>query len=368
MLSRVGNPTLAKKAMDTVQESLVRTNLFALSVVLLLLVAWFKRSDTRYKNLVALGFVLLGAYDLISIDRFYYKRALFKPASFYRPDEAIQFIKKQEGSYRVASSLKIMHSEHMVPLALLANQGTYVTHLFPYFKIESLESIPRARVSLDYNSFFETHLSEFPPASSAAEVVHKLLAGQIDFWRLCNVRYVMTDGFLYGLSKAPVPVFQEFQKHPDLTLVATGSGVGGRKIAIFEVRDPLPRLALIPEEASHVLESEILEPKLLEEGYMHLRAAIDVSASSALVWNSRLDRNWKVQLDGERVHPFAVEGILTGISIPPGAHDLILEFDPDTRLMSLSRITLGTSILLAGACVSVSRVRKKRVGRKSVSI
>ena len=347
-LSRLGNAEFAKSAYHTTVGSSIRMTLFALLTVLLMVLAWFMRRNTVVLGLVGAGFIALGAYDLVSIDRFYYKAALIKPTEFYRQDGAIRFLKENASGYRVASSIKVMHSENMVPLALVANQGHYVTYLFPYFKVESMESTPRARVSGDYNQFFNKHLSGLPAAGSAGQLVQSLLNSQVDFWRMTNVKYVMTDGFMYGISRQPIPVFEIMRRHADLKLVHTTTGLGNRKIAIFEVKDIRPRFMFTDssgighQRTSNNGGSVTVE----EESLFRIKLSISVEEDSTLIWNSRFDEDWHIEVDGNPTTPFEVDDILTGIPIPAGAESVLFSYAPDTRMLQVSRIVLFCSLAI----------------------
>lgn len=325
---RTGQHLLASKAYDYALLAVVKTSLFSLAGVGLLAVAVYVKKPRYMMQAVLAGFVAMLVLDLYAIDRYYIKQSWFKPKEFYQPDEMIQFLKQQSGEYRVCTSLKIMHQGRMVPLSLVEARSMYITHLFPYYGINAMDNTPRSRVALDYSAFFTENLPEFPQARSPDALVRKLLDGQVGFWRLCNVKYILTDGALYGIGRKPVALFELMKQHPDLSLLHTGRGFSGRGMALFEVGRALPRFAIYNGTDPDILNSECREAEIIERERIFIRISVDVSEESTLVWSSRYDKNWIAILSGEPVEMFPVKGILCGLHLPIGKYEIKLRYNP----------------------------------------
>ncbi len=305
------------------------------------------------------GFILLLLLDLVSIDRFYFKRSLFDPDAFYRGDDIISFLEQDTEPHRVCTTLKIMHQGRMAPLSLMANGGMYITHLFPYFGIESMDSIPRSRVPRDYSSFFEQHLSGFPQERAPLQIVEKLVDQQLDLWRLGNVKYVLTDGFLYGISQQPLQVFETLKAHPALELCHVGNDLSGRQTAVFRVKQFLPRAAVYSD--ADVLNSAYTAAEIVEQRPGYVRLKTSPAEASVLVWSSRFHKGWQAEAGGKDLEPFAVEGALTGLHIPAGPQEIELTFAPKSAARKLSSFAVvsGLVLLCAWAAVSLRKAKER---------
>ncbi|MDD3275642.1 MAG: glycosyltransferase family 39 protein [Kiritimatiellales bacterium] len=364
----------SEKAFDGAVHALLWMNLFSLLAAGLIAVAKFKNKFRCRSQIVRWGFLILLVFNLFLIDRFYIKRSWFNPSDFFRPDEIVSFLQKQKGDGRVACSLKMMYQGRMVPLSLMAARNMYVTHLFQYFRIEALEHTPQSRISDDYDSFFKTLLPEAPQATSPNQFVEKILNGQLRFWRLCGVRYVITDGYLYGASQQPIPVFELMKKNPALQLCFTGTGFGGRRLAVFELKDTMPQFALfssvervadragmikrLGEEAFNPQSAVVLASaaapevqssaggsypvRVLESRPGEIRLSCEVPAPSVLLWNSRFDGGWKADVDGHPAGLFPVNFIMTGLQVDAGLHEVTLRYNPDS---GLQKISFGTAVV-----------------------
>jgi hypothetical protein len=364
----------SEKAFDGAVHALLWMNIFSLLAAGLIVGAKFKNKFRCRSQIVSWGFLILLVFNLFLIDRFYIKRSWFNPSDFFRPDEVVSFLQKQKGDGRVACSLKMMYQGRMVPLSLMAARNMYVTHLFQYFRIEALEHTPQSRISDDYDTFFKTLLPEAPLATSPKQFAEKILDGQLRFWRLCSVRYVITDGYLYGISQQPLPVFEMMKNHSALKLCFTGTGFGGRRLAVFELRDTMPKFALfssvervagcagmierLGEEAFNPRSAVILAsddaPKVqssaggsysvrvLESRPGEIRLSCEVPDPSVLLWNSRFDGGWKADVDGHSAGLFPVNFIMTGLQVDAGLHEVTLRYNPDS---GLQKISFGTAVV-----------------------
>jgi hypothetical protein len=267
----------------------------------------------------------------------------------------------------------------MIPLSLMATRDVYVTHLFQYFDIQAMEQTPVSRIANDYDAYFKALLPAIPQTVSPAQLVRTLLDGQIRFWRLSGVKYIMTDGGLYGVSPQPLPVFELMQQHSDLKLCFTGIGYGGQRIAVFELKDSLPLFRMVQAvERVPDLESAVvrisrpdfnasnavavaeadLPAQFLADDVLgtvrvnefrpgEIRLTCETSDLALLLWCSRFDKGWKAFLDGQPVPLFPANGIMTALQLKEGRQDIRLIYEPQSKVAQLSFWAAFCSLLCA---------------------
>jgi hypothetical protein len=202
----------------------------------------------------------------------------------------------------------------------------------------------------DYDLYFSQMLSGIPQAQNAESLVSQLIQNQMDFWRKSNVKYVVTDGFLYGLTQQPLPIFEAMKKQPGLTLCFTGKGYGNRSTAVFAVMDPLPRFALYTAESPELLKDDYTEPEIVSKKTKAIDLRENGDETALLVWSGRFADVWTAELDGKAVEIVPVEGIFSGVKVPPGSHEVSLRFTAKTGLRNLS---IGSLWLAAASAVSI---------------
>ena len=358
-----------EKAFSGALHAMLWMNLFSLLALGILIVALLKK-QLRFRNqIVSLGFLVLLVSNLILIDRFYIKRSWFHPEEFFRPDDMIKFLQQHQSDHgRVTVSFKTLYQGRMIPLPLAAASDMYITHIFQYFDIEAMDQTPASRIANDYDGFFKALLPQVPPAGSPEQFAMKLLEGQFRFWQLSSVKYVVTDGYLYGISQQPIPVFEMMKKNPGLQLRFTGTGLGGRRLAVFEVKDTLPQFALFSavermadsnatlqrlrgnefSPQSAVVLTSIDAPDIQTAGggsnsvrvmnYRpgEIRLVCEATETSVLLWNSRFDKGWKATIDGTPAELFPANFMMAGLQVKSGSHEVILRYDPCSLLQRIS--------------------------------
>jgi len=379
-----GNPALMNAAFSTSFGAVIKMNFY---IVLSLITLWLARRFKKLPRITAItacAFTLLLVFDLFSTDQFYLRKSLFKPGEFFVADDVIKKIKADKTPARVTTSIKIVPGERMVPLALTVTGNRYTTFLFPYFQIEAMDRPPQRKIAGDYTSLFSAMLSGIPQTQNPEAFVTSLLDKNLRFWQLCNVRYVITDGGLRGISTRPLSVMTAFNKHPKLKLLGVYNGCANRQQAIFEVLDTLPRFAfysswktVAENKCALELISDIkfdfsntavvtadresrssdktgikfIEPKILEYSDVYSKLAINTADDGLLVMNSRHDKNWKAKIDGVDAEINPANFIMSGVFVPKGKHTVEFIFSPSTINLRISMVTicivLITSISLA---------------------
>ncbi len=120
------------------------------------------------------------------------------------------------------------------------------------------------------------------------------------------------------------------------------------------LREALDRVRAVDDPA--LLRAE-RKPDLLE---------VKTSAPDAfvLVLAQNFMRGWKAMVDGHRVTPFSVNGVLTGVAVPAGEHSVVLKYEPPgLRLgQAMSLASLALFLLLAALVYIYPRRTKRRGG------
>ncbi|MFA7368232.1 MAG: hypothetical protein WC334_01180, partial [Kiritimatiellales bacterium] len=359
----------ARKAFGGALHAMLWMNLFSLLAAALITIALLKKRIRFRNQIVSSGFLLLLVLNLFLIDRFYIKRSWFRPDEFYRPDEVIKFLQQHQSEHgRVAVSLKTIYQGRMIPLPLTDAANMYITHIFQYFGIEAMEQTPASRIANDYDGFFKALLPAVSPTGSADQFAVRLLDGQLRFWQLSSVKYVVTDGYLYGISQQPISVFEMMKKSPGLQLCFTGTGFGGRRLAVFEVKESLSQFALF-SAVERVADADAVIQRLRDNAFNphsavvltaadapdvrrltggsnsvrvtqyrpgEIRLVCEASGESVLLWNSRFDRGWKATVDGSPADLFPANFMMAGLHIKSGSHEVILRYDPYSLLQKMS--------------------------------
>ncbi|AKJ65037.1 putative membrane protein [Kiritimatiella glycovorans] len=358
------------------------------------------RKWARSAGVALIGVVLV--IELFAVDGFYLRRALFKPDDFYAQGTVLRFLntqKEEQAPFRVAASLKVFHGGQAIPLPLTPYRGRYVTYHFPYYGIETMENTPQSRVAAEYRSFFRAVLPG-APQKGGREMFRELLERNIRFWQLCNVKYVVTDGYLYGLSRQPVRLEPLLNENPALEKVAEGEDLGGRGHYVYRVQGALPRFAVfenvrvqpgpeevlsrLADEARHPARTVLTETPLTSAGAVngtaepragrviesrrgYARVRVDADRPSLLLHNARYSPDWRVHIDGVRAGAVRANYLMRGVLLPEGRHEVEFRFAPRPAFRGLASgavfVSLAAAILLGGAGGWLdSRNRKNRSG------
>jgi hypothetical protein len=340
----------------------------------------FLASRFRQSVWISLGLPALLIISLLSLNGFYVNRTWFNPETYYRAEPAIAFLKQEQPAQsRVSASFHIFHQGRPIPLPLMAEHGLFVTHLSLFHQIPLMENTPQSRIADDYRNLFRALLPSFPETNSAEQLVDQLIQGNLRFWRATAVRYVITDGFLYGLGPQPLPVFERLQAHPELILRHTGE-LRGRRHAIFEVRNSIPIFQLA-QETRMVPDQDAMLAALAAPGYnprealmleasdgsgqgqievlsirpslVRLRVAADAAAT--LLWTSRFSPDWQASINGSPAQLQPANYMMMALPLPAGQHEVELRFQPDSplRMLSLMAVLLGGVLFPVALTVSL---------------
>lgn len=99
-------------------------------------------------------------------------------------------------------------------------------------------------------------------------------------------------------------------------------------------------------EILHEMKDVVDPPRLgIERSPDRWRVITSSSDAFVLTLAQNYMRGWRALLDDERVHLFSVDGVLTGVAVPAGEHQVILEYEPP-GLKAGYAVSLTTLILL----------------------
>ncbi len=231
---------------------------------------------------------------------------------YFREDEIIQYLKLDQSDYRI------------YPVGHLFGESRFAA-----FQIESIGGYHPAKLRA-YNDF----LSQTGNGAS------------IPVLRMMNARYLIS----------PEPL-----NHPDLIATKTGrlkSSRGELNAHVYTVRDVLPR-AWFVNELKMVQENEILKQTTLQafnpaevalitdeveqpsgepakitkldRGIHHATIHSESEGNQFLVLSEVFyPKRWKATIDGNPVETIKVNGILRGVSVPEGKHEINFSYDQST--------------------------------------
>ena len=119
-------------------------------------------------------------------------------------------------------------------------------------------------------------------------------------------------------------------------------------------RPPLPEIAAARDRSRIALHAG-------EPGYLRIAARLQTSAPGLLVVSQADLPGWRARVDGVDTPIYRAYGMVQGIVVPPGKHDVELEYLPRTFVAG-SVVSLVTLLGGLGACVVAHRRRRRGGG------
>jgi hypothetical protein len=190
----------------------------------------------------------------------------------------------------------------------------------------------------------------FAPAGSAPQINQRLDPEKQRFRQLFAFQLVQRGDQLFGAqtnTTGPFALLEFTGALPRAKLYSQWES--GREDE--EVLKQLTTRAFDPE--THVLVADPLpaanpgtvaitsyEPKKVV-----LRA--NLSASAVLVLHDRYDPAWRVKIDGQPASLLRCNFIMRGVALPPGEHEVVMEFKPPTGPLKVTLAGLVSWLLLA---------------------
>ena len=303
------------------------------TLALLLAGALFAFASSRLRPAVFAALVLvLGAVDYYRVDRYILHPERFRHHDGYRiirdrsttdaytrSDEAIEFLRKQEGVFRVFP---------IDDLNNLTNSAGFMSNRYMVFDIASVGGYHPAKLS-SYDEFLDAF-------------AHSMGAGRLDLVDMLNARFIV--------SAIRLP------DHPSLKPVWVGNDYEGTPRAIYENAEAFPRAWVVGDYAVATGEEALAA---MAEGRVDLRRTVLLAkepaikpapGDSAQVTIERrgakeialavaLDRpgivvvsdvyypDWRATVDGAPAEILRANHAFRALALPAGSHEIVMRYD-----------------------------------------
>jgi len=189
---------------------------------------------------------------------------------------------------------------------------------------------------------------------------------------LLNVKYIVLTVY--------APEFKSFEKSDRFVQV-----FNNRNVAIFENKSVLPRAWIVPASGVEIvpgieaqlsrLKEQTFDPnksviladmpqlfraaaetpkepfqgkaEIIESGINHVKLRTESSTAAVLVISQTHYPGWRASVDGDKLDVVPTNLTLTGVPVPPGAHEVQVVFEPLSFRIGLALTILSMIILLA---------------------
>jgi membrane protein YfhO len=320
-------------------------------------------TSRRWRTAGSAGLLALAVADLFSYARGIYR--LDSPAVYLRVPAVVSFLRQTEAG-RILVLRQPRHGGEQA--AAMLSPDTNAVH--------AVESI---------NGFDSMMLRQVDAASRHVMPTHGLIvdpAGHEDpqfrrFMDLLNTRHVLTprdpplelsppryrsvyeDGLVRVFENADalprafvVPLVRAVTHQEALDVLASGRLDGvpfdPHRLAVVETDEPRARSAIIAEPAATG------EAHVREMRAGRVRIATDSSSGGLLVHSASYSKGWRAVVDGSPVPLYRTDGLLQGVPIPKGRHEVLLEYRP--RSFDVGAAVSLVSLALIGIIVARRRV------------
>lgn len=357
-----------------VGEFLARDVVQVATLALLTAALVFAFATSRLRPLLFAGLVLaLGMADYYRIDRYILHPERFRQHdgyriirdraatdSYMRSDDVVEFLKKQDGVFRVFPVDDLQN-----PIASAA----FMSNRFMVFDIASVGGYHPAKLT-----FYDEFLRAFAVTVQAR---------RLDLLHMLNARY-----FVSGVR---------LPEHPSLAPVWVGDDFEGNARAIYENRDAFPRAWVVGDYRITEGDASLIA---LAEGQVDLRHTVllakepavkpalgDSAEVSIVRWRPKeialtveLDRpgivvlseayypDWQATVDGEPAEILRANHAFRAVALAPGRHEIVMRYDA-TLLQKSATISIGALVVTLLALIGsyFPRLRRKGLGWKRSS-
>lgn len=291
--------------------------------------------------------------------------------------------------------------EHRVALAPLRLQPTqmvlrklyqveWMQHQFPYYNVQSFDTVDLARMPLDLSAFLKM-FNLTGTTNGLAPIVRA--------WQLTNTRYIFGPGDLDlfwnvdpSLKQIPLNIVGHFEiaRKPGVLVATSPDSLTAYPLdtghyGLFELPSTLPRAKLYQHwetnsDNSAVLK-EIFSPDFNPQSSVVVSDDLptnsatavaagatgtvdfvayapkdivlkaDAPAASVLLLNDHFDPNWKVLVDGKQEKLLRCNFLMRGVYLLPGTHQIEFKFLPPISLLYVSLSAIVTGMVALGALI-----------------
>lgn len=308
----------------------------------------------------------------------------------YASNPVIDPLRDQPYEHRVAlAPVNLPAGEVMLRQVYQVN---WIQQQFPYFNIQSFDTVEIPRMPEDLAAFKKAFQSKdtnepyFPTCRA---------------WQLTNTRYIFAPerfGQVWNqvdyLKDDQLQTVKRFELTPreglakaqtvaDLTAITMPTG----KFALFQYSNALPRVKLYSQWQVNTNDDaalqQIFSPEFDPQSTVlvdnalpsdsatantnssagtvdfvsyapkHLVLKAEASTPSVLLLNDRYDPNWKVLVDGEPAQLLRCNYLMRGVHLAPGAHQVEFKFQPPFKLIFVSLTAIGIGVLVLGVLLVV---------------
>ena len=354
------------------QADVLRTNMrMAFShaaFMALALAAWIaataimSRRHSRLTGLAVIALGLLLAWDIHAVMRRYLHP--FDPQAMYRGDEIVDALAADPEPFRVSCPVRgDPVSRHWMDFA------------FPYRRFENFDPFMPMSVLPVWLRDYVGALGDNP----------------LRIWQLASVRYVA----------GPAQALRSLTNHPAFLPVAgiSVSGNGGMFQAPSQAshilllnRAALPRAAVfyqweevkggdvwarladpawnpwtsvlvegIPSGGEGERKETAVPVQIAERSWRKIKLAADVRREGILLLNDKFDSSWKAFVDGAAAPILLCNGVMRGVRVPPGRHEIEFRFrSPYRNTAILSYGVLGFLMVWAAGRQAWRKSVKRR--------
>lgn len=360
---------LAMSGWGTAADLIVRTKNMALahaSVMTFLAVAglWLLRRFRVSRNLAAAIAVVLVV--VVTVDAAFLARRYVKtmPAAVLNDNDVVRMVKGTMPDYRAL---------------LLVQDGFYnawLTYLFPYHGILSMNVTQMPRMPVDYKQFLG--MGQRNPLRLWQMSAVDLLLGPAQVWtqiqnmpdlkEAVELAYAYTIAPGEGMEVKIVPGTQQQPGNqvvlrlknaiPRFLLTAGWEVVGDEEALKKIVSDvnPVGDILLVAPEFAGELSAisgkgrvGSVQRLAYRSGYVKLKVSTDQSA--VLRFAERYDPDWKAWVDGKPARVLRVDYLCQGVVVQPGLHEIVLRYAPANWSLVFQIAGLG---LCGGAGLSLA--------------
>ncbi len=329
-----------------VGEFLARDVIQIATLALALAGAVFAFASSRMRPVVFAALVLLlGAVDYYRVDRYIVHPERFRHHDAYRiirdqatkdaytrSDEAIEFLRKQPGVFRVLP---------IDDLSNLTNSAGFMSNRFMIFDIASVGGYHPAKLS-NYDEFLDA-------------LTHSLGSWRLDLVDMLNARFIV--------SAIRLP------EHPSLKPVWVGKDYEGTPRAIYENKDAFPRawvagdyvvateeealatmaegrvdlrhtVLLSKEPAVKPAPGDSAEVTIERRGNKEIALAVNLDRPGIVVVSEAYYPDWKATVDGTPAEILRANHAFRALALTAGRHEIVMRYD--------------TALLKEGATISVT--------------